>query len=274
MAPDRVGMLAVLDLSLQDGKLISATELITAGTNETPITNQLPNELRGKLWVDWRSLELPQGANYFPVGKGVAFVSDRDAPVIERIAKREQLPRFRPNCYRWEQSVSTGWLMLILILPPDHTLSGIQPKPMLMRAKSFNERLTLLVWAEASFLERVIIELEMKTLENDLDLETMRINDEAQVENSSTPSSAIPDVIVQLSDKAETRALTEERKAANVAQIPESLEAALLRIIWPSNSRLRIVFIALALVIVVLFTIWVSLPDQVKIDLIQELLGK
>src|SRR5687767_12270660 len=53
MAPERVGMLTVLDLSFDNGDLISKTEQYLA------LTNEELSESAGKLRVDWTAIERP-----------------------------------------------------------------------------------------------------------------------------------------------------------------------------------------------------------------------
>jgi uncharacterized protein YjbI with pentapeptide repeats/nucleoside phosphorylase len=205
MAPERPGMLSVLDLSYKNGDLESRTETYRVETNE------MLTESAGKLRVDWRAIEAPQGGEYFPVGDGVAYVNDDDAPLIHPPKKEtEDLSRTGPNSYEYTDWVpeKLWWLMVILILPRDHTCSRIEPEPMRLRAKTFEDRLVLLVWAKAikaneepthedeEPTHEVQIQLEIEALEDGLESEVMRINDGAIFAQPVTPQFTIPDVDV------------------------------------------------------------------------------
>jgi nucleoside phosphorylase len=167
MAPDRVGTLAVLNLSFQGKVLVSNTQLVFAGTEENP-------DPTDKLYVSWNELTKPEG--YLSVAEGAAYV--REASISRRLQREEELMKTEDGSYIWGNTVRTSWMLLIVMLPIARRLEYFTPEPQRMRAKVFNERLVLIIWADAPKDKFFEATLRIAPLQpnRDLELEAERIN--------------------------------------------------------------------------------------------------
>jgi hypothetical protein len=185
MAPERTGFLAVLDLNFEGQSLLSQTQVITGKVAK-------PSESGDeKFYVDWTSIKRPEG--YTEVAGGVAYIRD-DPPAVWHQKKTEHVPATTgAGRYTWrnwanpdnpesptksekpEDVEGEGLRVLILVLPEGHRLCKLEPKPMAMHAKAFDNRLAVVIWAFARE-ECVDVTLELKELKRDLQSEVKIVN--------------------------------------------------------------------------------------------------
>jgi hypothetical protein len=59
----------------------------------------------------------------------------------------------------------------------------------------------------------------------------------------------------------------------NLNKIPQSTLQAVLSIFWPLNSWLKKIVFVVIIILISSFTIWVSLPEKTKMEVIASLIG-
>lgn len=163
MAPEFAPKVVVFNSRFDNGVLKGVLEYI-----ETPDPDK-------KLRIRWSVQEQPR--DYNPVGGGVAYIYTKDAETMVVPISEDASPTPLGNDrYLWTEGLQFGndWLMFILILPQRHTL--IEPDPLPINTKIFEDRVALYWALRSDNQERTRVEWTMKELKGDIGSDIMRIN--------------------------------------------------------------------------------------------------
>ena len=110
MPPEEPGQLTVIDLAFEGDKLLCGITRVEAPLKEW-------------LAVSWASTQTP--TSYIPVAAGVVYI--RSHTQLDLISASGTVDHLGNSEYGWREPVHGHGLMLVLILPPGHTLAGSEP---------------------------------------------------------------------------------------------------------------------------------------------------
>jgi hypothetical protein len=164
VAPEAPGNLVVLDLSYDEtDKLLMTVESVQP--SQTGIENG---------WLRVRFDEAP-GADFFPVGGGVAFVRmpkefEHDPPGEK--SKVSDLKE-TPTKYMYTHVAQGEGLQLILIMPEGYTLAEFVPTP--YNAKEFQGRIAIYFRPQERYGETAVVTWRLTRFRGDAGSEAQRL---------------------------------------------------------------------------------------------------
>jgi formylglycine-generating enzyme required for sulfatase activity len=165
MAPESPGNLVILELLVQDGKLVGEVERATPPQDEASTKGA---------WLELRWYEQP--ATFSPVGGGVAFIRLPPGYVLEpkSAVDPDSFSSYGSN-FRWNDTAHGEGLVFILILPTGYTLSN--PHPIPREVKAFNDHVAVLWTPDGKYGAQVTIRWNIEAAQETLELEVARLKE-------------------------------------------------------------------------------------------------
>jgi hypothetical protein len=142
-------------------------------------------EANQRLRVRWNVKSQPE--DFRSVGGGVAYIKG-DKISVEPISNDAEASYLGDSRYRWEEGLQPGrpWLMFILIVPENHTLTD--PDPLPADTKTFANRLALYWLLKGDEMEHTNVKFTIKKLQTDLASEITKFNSRYLSKQVPTPS--------------------------------------------------------------------------------------
>jgi hypothetical protein len=259
VAPERPPYLAIFDARFDRGALKGTVHYVEQ------------TEFR-QLRVRWSVDSKPEG--FIEVGGGVAYVYDEKGVKQVPISTDARPDYPDENRYVWHEGLEerVPWLMYILILPERSTLRN--PNPMPRGVKIFDgeqdeqgPRLALFWFLEPGDFGRATLECEITELEGDLESELRWINRNYIHSTDSAPPN--PEVAVEDPPRKGESETSVDRSVTEPT--PQSVQGAVLQWVWTTPRWLQILIVLVALLVIMIFAVWTSLPEDTKGQLIDSL---
>ncbi|MCP4625138.1 MAG: toll/interleukin-1 receptor domain-containing protein [bacterium] len=159
MAPEEPGQLTVLDVSFEGSGLRFEITRVDA-----PVKDWLA--------VSWASLSPPEG--YFSVANGVVYVKDH--PDIQKNSSKGEPDDLGELTYGWRQKVNGAGLMLVLILPPEYSISSVTPDAEAAKIVSSGDRIAIYSMVGIDDEARAAVTWQLKPGVQDLKSEVKSLN--------------------------------------------------------------------------------------------------
>jgi hypothetical protein len=163
MAPEHPPMIVILDTRLEETGLRANLQYVESADYEKALR------------VRWSVNNQPK--DFRPIGNGVAFVYEKTGDIIEVAGSDDVEPSsLGDNRYRWTEGMHFATLMLILILPHNHTI--IDPRPQPIGAKIFDARLAVYWTPKRGESDRATIDWSISELKIPIEQDLIRVNRE------------------------------------------------------------------------------------------------